>query len=317
MADLTMNRQGMIEWAQRHADGPVVASPDPKASLSSKLIRFRWNDAPTIAVGADADGKTRINAVLDALASVLTPQGPTAPTVQLLVGTDGTSIDEHLDAIGTLVSEVSGGPQVKVWTIAPGSEPIAFEAKRARFNSGSPAKWAGMLMTAAAMPVDGMAAAIAAALSDRPAFALYPKLSSLTSPRPWQMRLDGLEIGRTGTVGTIVQLASKDLSKQTEPRLSWLKVVGPNPVTFGPGQVTDVVALVDRLIAAWSDSAAPGAVLAHGQAEHALEAHILSGRTTLDSSGGRLTRWNPGEPGDGCLDVHRRPAMRRAGRTAS
>ncbi|MEI8083551.1 MAG: hypothetical protein WCI74_17075, partial [Actinomycetes bacterium] len=66
MQDTTMDKTALLAWAQRHADGPVTATPDYQLSLSSKLVRFDWKDATTVAVGADADGKTRINAVLDA-----------------------------------------------------------------------------------------------------------------------------------------------------------------------------------------------------------------------------------------------------------
>ncbi|MEI7993194.1 MAG: hypothetical protein WCH93_12310, partial [Actinomycetota bacterium] len=65
---------------------------------------------------------------------------------------------------------------------------------------------------------------------------------------------------------------------------SWLRIVGPEPLDIAPDRVDDLVALVDRLIAAWTDTKQPAAVLGHGQAEHALEAHILSGRLTLSSS---------------------------------
>ena len=140
-----------------------------------------------------------------------------------------------------------------------------------------------MLMIAATAPVLGMAAAVVERLSDRPSFALYPKLSSLTSAKPWQMRLDGLEIGRTGPAGTTLQLASQDLTKPSEPRLSWLKIVGPDPIHFTPDRAEDLVTLIDQLIEAWTDTSKPGAVLGHGQAEHALEAHILSGRLVVNT----------------------------------
>ncbi len=68
MQETTMDKSALLAWAERHADGPVSATPDFQLSLSSKLLRFHWHDATTVAVGADADGKTRINAVLDAIA---------------------------------------------------------------------------------------------------------------------------------------------------------------------------------------------------------------------------------------------------------
>jgi hypothetical protein len=141
-----------------------------------------------------------------------------------------------------------------------------------------------MLMAAATTPVLGMAASVAEALRGRPAFALYPKLSSLKSAEPWQMRLDGLEVGRIGSAGTTLGLASKDLTKPNEPRTSWQKIVGPDSIHFTHERLDDLVGLIDQLIAAWTDPKRPAAVLGHGQAEHALEAHVLSGRLTIKAT---------------------------------
>lgn len=287
-----MNRTELITWATQHGEGEVSTKPDYQLSLSSMLVRFRWNDALTVAVGSDADGKTRINATIDAVAMAI-GSPPTEGTVHLMLGTSAAgmgdpSIREHLDAIGTLVAELRGGPQVRVWTLAAGQEPIDIEVPPPQFTSGTPARWSTLLMEAATTPPSGMASAVADALRTRSSFALYPKLSSLKSAQPWQMRLDGLEIGRAGTAGVTLRLASKDLTKPNEPRLSWQRVVGPLPLTFGPDRIDDVVAVVDQLIAAWTDADHPDAVLAHGQAEHALEAHVLSGRLELTSVGGPL-----------------------------
>lgn len=292
MQETTIDKSALLAWAQRHADGHVTATPDYQLSLSSKLLRFHWNDAPTVAVGSDADGKTRINAVLDGIAILAGEPEPSGGMVHLVLGTgpggaDNPMIKEHLGAIGTLVSNLHRGPEIRVWTLGPGETPKMTHPTPPLFTTGTPAKWSKMLMTAASAPVRGMSAAIVDALSRRPSFALYPKLSSLTSPTPWQMRLDGLEVGRTGPASTTLRLASKDLTKATEPRSTWLKVVGPNAIHFTPDRVEDLVTLVDRLIAAWTDTKKPRAVLGHGQAEHALEAHILSGRLALrtESSG--------------------------------
>ena len=288
MQDTTMDKPALLAWAERHADGPVTATPDYQLSLSSKLLRFNWKDATTVAVAANADGKTRINAVLDTIALASGQPQPAGAIVNLLLGTgpegvDDPSIKEHLGAIGTLIAEFHGTQDVRVWTLAPGEVPEVTQPAPPRFTTGTPAKWTKMLMTAATAPVVGMAATVVDALSGRPSFALYPKLSSLTSAKPWQMRLDGLEIGRTGPAGTTLQLASKDLTKPTEPRSSWLKIIGPDPIQFTPDRVDEFVGLVDQLIAAWTGTKKPGAVLGHGQAEHALEAHLLSGRLAIST----------------------------------
>jgi hypothetical protein len=287
-----MNRAELIAWAARHGNGAVTTKPDYQLSLSSKLVRFHWNGALTVAVGFDGDGKTRINATLDAVAMAISSP-PTEGAVHLMLGTSAAgaadpSIREHLDAIGTLVAELRGGPHVRVWTINASEQPNEVDVAPPQFTTSTPARWTTLLMEAATTPPSGMASNVADALRTRSSFALYPKLSSLSSAQPWQMRLDGLEIGRTGSAGTTLRLASKDLTKPNEPRLSWQRVVGPNPLSFGPDRIDDVVAVVDELIAAWTDADHPDAVLTHGQAEHALEAHVLSGRLELTSASGPL-----------------------------
>ena len=287
-----MDKDALLAWAGQHADGPVSVTPDYLLSLSSKLLRFRWNGATTVAVGADADGKTRINAVLDAVSLLLAQLEPSESTVHVVLGTSSHGPEDvprgHLGAIGTLVDELGGAPEVRVWSLAPGHEPTELAVSAPAFTTGTPAKWCQMLMTAATTPVLGMAATVAEALSSRPPFALYPKLSSLKSAEPWQMRLDGLEIGRTGPAGTTLRLTSTDLTKPREPRVSWLNVVGPDPIHFTQSRLDDLVRLVDQLIAAWTLIDKSDAVLGHGQAEHALEAHVLSGRLTLDVPAGPL-----------------------------
>ena len=215
---MTMDKKSLHAWADQHADGPVTTKPDYRLSISSKLLRFRWNDAPTVAVGSDTDGKTRINAVLDAIALLQRQPEPAGSTVHLLLGTgtDGAadpSLREHLGAIGTLVTELHRTPDIQVWALAPGGPPTQVAVAPAAFTTGKPADWAKMLMTAAETPVRGMAADVVKAMHSRPSFALYPKLSSLQSAEPWQMRLDGLEIGRTGPQGTTLRLNSGDLTR--------------------------------------------------------------------------------------------------------
>jgi hypothetical protein len=293
VADLTMDKATLFAWAVANADGPVVAAPHKGLSLTSRLVRFDWRGEPCVAVGSDADGKTRINAVVDALAILVGQAEPKHHNVHVIIGTgpEGAadpSVLEHLGAIGTLLASHSGPLGVTAWTLAPGGEPQAFKPTAAAFTTGTPTKWAGMLAAAASASIGGLAAIVAERLQTRPSFALYPKLSSSAAATPWQMRLDGLEIGRVGEGAAVLALASSDLTKPSEPRATWLDVVGPVSLTFGLDDIDRLVGIVDALIERWSTGKKPGAVLGHGQAEHALEAHVLSGRLTLNSSEGPL-----------------------------
>jgi hypothetical protein len=300
--ETTMNTDALRAWAELHAEGPVAVGPDYHLSLSSKLVRFPWNNAMTVAVGADAGVKTRINAVLDALTVALEQPERDGASVHLLLGmgpdwSNDPTIREPLGAIGTLVSQIRNGPDLRVWTLAPGAEPIETTLAATVFTTTAPARWSKMLMTAATTAVTGMAADVTEALRNRPSFALYPKLSTLNSAEPWQMRLDGLEIGRTGPITTTVHLTSTDLTKPGEPRTTWRNVVGHDSIVLTADRVPQLVRLVDRLIAAWTNTNKPHAVLRHGQAEHALEAHLLSGRLTLTASPDRLRPAVPSRSG--------------------
>jgi hypothetical protein len=282
-------------WAEDHADGPVVDRADRSLSLTSKLMRFRWNGSPTVGVGADADGKVRINAVLDGVAWMLADPDQGADRLQIVLGLPGPSerhendkYVEHLDAVKTLSQELRDGPEVSLWTLQPGErEPRCLEARPARFTSSRPAAWAQLLETAADARIDGLASAVVETV-DEPAFALYPKLSSLTDAEPWQMRLDGLDVGRIGVSSATLRLATGDLSKSGEPRDTWRGVVDTEPQAFAKTQSPALVAAIRELAAAWRHGTDEGAMLGHGRREHALEAHVLSSRSELTASCGRL-----------------------------
>ena len=46
-----MTRDALLGWACDHAEGEVARHSDNKRSLSSSLLRFRWNGSMTVAVG--------------------------------------------------------------------------------------------------------------------------------------------------------------------------------------------------------------------------------------------------------------------------
>ncbi len=304
-----MNRVKLRKWADLHSDGLVDASSDRGRSLSSRLLRFRWRGAPTIAVDSDADGKTRINVVVDGLAYFLATATGADDTLNIILGIDPATVEtpkirEHLDAIGTVAAHVTGGPRVKVWHITDVvDEPKEVAPRAAQFSTPSPKRWAEMLNRAAVAPVDGLAMNLLVQ-ADRPALALYPKLSSKNEKLPWQLRLDGLDIGRVGPESGVLRLAS-NLTAPGEPRVTWRDVVGKNAVPFTLKELPTVVVLIKELIVRWTKPLA--GVLQHAQAEHALEAHILSGRLPLTAGG---TRLHPAiATDDGALRVAQFPTL--------
>jgi len=281
------------QWALVNGDGPVVDARDNVLSITSKLLRFRWNGAHTVGVGSDADGAVRINAVLDAVAWYLATATEADDTLHLILGVPSrrgvgdSALKEQLGAIGTIVDRLTDGPNLRVWVLDEEGPPTAIETTPAAFTTLTPKRWNTMLVRESQRAVVGLAAELGRQVT-HPAFNLYPKLSSMDELEPWQMRLDGLTIGRVGSATATFALDSRDLSARGEPRAAWRTVVGDLPRTFTSASLPELVTLIERLVAAWTDPAFPGAVLGHGQAEHALEAHLLSGRLKLTSATGGL-----------------------------
>lgn len=280
-----MDTEALALWAETHADGEVVRKRDMALSLTSKLLRFRWNSGLTVGVGSDAAGKVRINALLDGIAWFLASREGGDDTLHLVLGCSneadavGSTLKEQLGAIGTLTAELSSGPEIRTWLLSTGG-PTEVATPKPSFTTPTPQRWNQLLMSASAATVTGMAADLVEKIA-HPAFALYPKLSSQAGLEPWQMRLDGLEIGRIGPSTATLRLASSNYAAPREPRDTWRKVIGLQAMTFSPTTIDVLVARVKDLIEAWSTPAKPNAVLQHGQPEHALEMHVLSGRLSL------------------------------------
>jgi hypothetical protein len=308
-----MDTPTLKQWAQLHGEGDVADHPDRSLSLTSKLLRFRWNGAPAVAVGSD-QSKTRINAVLDGVIWFLASAQPGDDTLHLVLGAHdaadaaGVSLKEHRDAIGTLIANMQDGPIVRVWTLEKDSDAIEIETKLATFTTDTPERWSALLMSKRAQdaPVSGLAADLISAVR-HPSIALYPKLSSKDLAQPWQLRLDGVEVGRAGVAAATLRLDSQDLDRPREPRETWLRVIGSAPIAFDAGSLPGAVTLIRQLIDEWSDHDRPGAALRHGHPEHALETHVLSGRLTLVATDGALRVAIP--IGDGALRAAQFPTL--------
>ncbi len=296
-----MDTAELRRWAEFEGTA-LETGADKPLSITSRLIRFRWNGVLTVAVGDDASAKTRINLVLDALAWFLERGSDGDDTLNLLIGesdlTRGTDKRrEQMDAIGTLVSALHDSPRIELWTKAGDAEPALVEPLPAEFTTATPAKWVDLMDGALESKPTGLAVDFVRAVG-HPSVALYPKLSGSKSTQPWQLRIDGMEIGRLSATGGTLRLGKSELVPGHEPHTTWLRVVGPTPIEFDATTMDKAVGLVRGLIGAWSAGRPPGAVLAHGQAEHALEAHLLSGRLPLEVDGHTL---RPAVPFDGLV----------------
>lgn len=288
----------VLDWARAH-DPAADARRDRRLSLSSRLVRFRWDGAPAVAVRAGVSAKARLDAVVDALAWYLDVATPTDDTLHLLLGIDddeatSSSWEVGLGALGTVAASILDGPQIQVWRLGAGGEPHRCEIAPVGFDPSVLERWNNLLITESARQVSGLARHLVQSV-DAACFALYPKLTSKDENQPWQMRLDGLEIGRIGAESATLALATRDLTKPGEPRDTWRDVIGTKTQSFQAADLGPLTACIVELIGSWSDPDRPTAVLGQGQAEHALEAHLLTGRTRLTSSAGILRPPGPVE----------------------
>lgn len=117
-----------------------------------------------------------------------------------------------------------------VWTLDGDSDPRAQDLPPTGFTTPTPQRWNAMLMTAADRAVTGLADQLGKQVG-HPSLALYPKLSSTDENQPWQMRLDGLDVGRVGATTATLRLASRDSAAPGEPRDTWRRIVGDSPRT--------------------------------------------------------------------------------------
>lgn len=288
-----MNTAELKVWATEHGTD-VVATKDNVHALSSKLVRFSWQGIPTMGVGSDAGGKDRIDLVLDAVAWQRALH-PGAAELRLVVGVDAalrgsSALSEQLGAIGTIASSIAGGPVLRLFVLNDGV-PNEVQLRPAAFTTPKPGEWAQLLQTAASASPPGIALELAAAI-DHPAFSIYPKLS--TKGKTWQLRLDGIEIGRVGQGGNRLKLNSSQIGGTAEPHRTWWAIVGQQSVDIDAVGVPYVAQIARALIAAWEQ--VDHGPLHHGQPEHALEALILTGRLSLTAGGLALHPIDEGLP---------------------
>lgn len=274
-------------WAEDHSDSGIINVPTNQSmGLSSKVLRFLWNGRPSVSVCTSVSSVERINLILSGLAWLL-QEDALSSGLNAIICSDAATGEPpwvELDALSTQAAELAGVVEVQLFLVHPGGEPEPIHG--GSFDPSPdprPSQWSDMLLAASSTPVDGLAASLAH-LVDHPSLALYPKLGTGSSSTPWQIRLDGLEVGRIGLNKGRLKLATSNFANPGEPRDTWRAVVGSESFEFTRSTFDGAINLLKELIAAWGGDDSPGAVLSHGRPEHALEAHILSGRLQLITS---------------------------------
>jgi len=157
-----------------------------------------------------------------------------------------------------------------------------------QFTIDTPVRWAKELARKTEAPVYGLALNLIRE-AHCPSLALYPMLSSTDSRLPWQVRLDGLAVGKIGHGSGFLRLNERSLDKPGEPRDTWRRVMGRKEFIFDRSSLSEAVTLIRRLVDEWQGERYPNVLLDHGQREHALEAHVLSGRIQLSTGADALS----------------------------
>lgn len=279
----------------------VNDQPDWTNSVSSVVLRCRFQGRRTVAVGSDASTEQCIGAVLDLLDLHLAEgvryaaAAVAADEVSVILGE--RSDTEALDAIGTLIAALDGGPAIHVYGAdAAGVRPLPGLAA-ADFASSAKAERYLHLMERLD---DGPPELLQKVQQNvgRPELRAYPML---TGHPAWSLRLEGLEVGRirpgrgwldVGRVGRT--------GKESEARQVWRAAVGEAPEGTRLTVTSDDGASVDRAIATLSAFAPDwlGEPVSDGdvrQNEHALESRILRGTCPVQASTGALDLLRPND----------------------
>lgn len=275
----------------------VTDKPDRPNSISSVVIRARYEGRLTVAVGSDASTEECIGAVLDLLdlhafgGHSFAGRPVAADEVSVVLGARADS--EALDAIGTLLATLQGAPAVRVHIANKAGMRPAATLAAADFSSSEKAIRYLELMNRLQEGPPPLLRDVQKSV-DRQELRAYPML---TANPWWSLRLEGLEVGRfrpdrgwldVGKVGRT--------GKEGEARTVWRTAVENTlgkqlddaalHLAVNDASVNLAESAVTRFAEEWLGRSAPEVVVR--QNEHALESRILRGACPVEVASGRL-----------------------------
>ncbi len=293
---------------QRDPDADIsalVTRTDPVLSIGRDVWRLRWRGQLTTAVTSDADLHTTCGALLDGLALhevELDRAGDEAPgaalgTVNLLVDRPvpgDAALSETDQALRTLRTAVRG-LTARVWYRRSSEGWIEDLAPPPTWESDPRVRsWVDdlLLPRLTARPA-GLVMALVDAVDD-PSLHLYPSEIRAGATDRWAIRLDGLEIGTGMATAAILTIGKPGQAGDGPQRQMFIEVFGQPEAKVSaapaPGDLGIEVAAerIRALLRRFREVDVRGAPLAHRSAggvtfvdEHALEARLLKGLTTL------------------------------------
>ncbi|MBN1093433.1 hypothetical protein JKP75_13195 [Blastococcus sp. TML/M2B] len=277
----------------------VTDKQDRKNSISSTVMRCRLDGRRTVAVASGASTETCIGAVLDLLdlhlhgAGASAGEGEPAGEVAVVLGERENT--EALDAIGSLLAAMSGGPAVHIYTAdATGLRQLPPLAPADFSTSAKAVRYLGLMDRLEDGPPDLLRRLQKEV--GRTELRAYPMLTGYPD---WSLRLEGLEVGRIRAgrgwldVGKVGRTGNEG-----EARRAWrAAAVQPDGGTRLIVRDDDEqsVKLAVAALTAFADDwfRAPAAGAEAKQNEHALESRILRGACPIGVTSGRLELLQP------------------------
>jgi hypothetical protein len=285
-----VTRAELAVWLSSHPkteSGSVVTTMDRKNSVSSLLVRAKWDGKLTVAVGSDVPSSPAASALVDLVALWLVGGDRSAPVTLLLA--DGRP--EVVDAARTLRSSLNGRVDVGIALLSDvRTEPVFDHCPAPDFSSSMRAVGYSRLLENWRMAEPFPIACHLAKLVDHPSLRLYPMLSQNPLTGHWSVRLDGLEVGRVGpATGKLDVGRTSPAGALSFARGRWLEVHPSGSFSFDDSTVHEAADLLSSLISKFP----PGGLhtLDHRQPEHALESAVLRGLTSVVTSKGALVPW--------------------------
>jgi hypothetical protein len=288
-----------VALAERWGAQDLTDEPDRTNSVSSVVIRCRYEGRRTVAVGSDASTEEAIGSVLDLLDVHLFAgrehrgSAVAADEVSVILGDRADS--EALDAIGSLLASVGGGPTVHVYLADPAGVRLVSPLAVADFSGSEKPERYLQLMNRLEEGPPAVLQQLKKAIG-RPELRAYPML---TGHPDWSLRLEGLEVGRfrPGHGWLDVGKAGRT-GNESDARKSWRAVVGEpvGDVRLAVREADDesvgrAVDVLSDFASQWLDGPASDGEVR--QNEHALESRILRGACPVEVSSGRLDLLQP------------------------
>ncbi len=288
---------GLLTALEAWGAEDVDDSPDYPNSVSGVVIRCVYQGRRAVAVGSDASTEACVGAVLDLIDVHLhdgaTYRGRKVAPEEVCVVLGQRSNTEALDAIGTLVHAMDGGPSVELLVTSAGERPVPMPLAAADFRGSAKAQQYLELMNAVAPEPPALLTTVQRGVG-RDELRAYPMLTA----NPWSsLRLEGLEVGRFRDKQGWLDVGKTGKTGRTgKARSVWLHAVG-EPARFlvcdDEASITAATTALTKFADAWLGPAGAPRQEADKQNEHALESRIVRGDCPVTVNGQLLQVLQP------------------------